>query len=429
MGEILRTGEPTGRRAGQEQSTVERSSAEQVCSAQISAYYLEIERLLDRVEHSATHYQALEVDQSATREDIHLAYKQAVSLLNPSRSGIAIVLPDDMQARTKQAFDRLSSAVAVLTNFGKRIEYDNSLRQKAKPRISVDIRMPLAPPLPKTVPIAPDGVPKTTGESANVSSDKSKITEDKQAAPPTVAQDAITIKHVPMQKEVYTKPVDREVEHDRRRTIRLKISLPARVTGHDRESGKWSETAYTTDVSRFGVALRMQRHVQFGMVLHLTLPLPIKLRSHGYSDPSYKVYAIVRRVEPPEDGVRLVGLEFLGERPPPGYIDTPWVTFRTRQWTGAERRREQRKAHSEPIRVKFLDESMSTVAEGEAMTENVSRRGIQIRLKAIPAEFDFVKVKKVRGRFEAVAVVRNEYAGKDGFRRLCLRFIDREWPL
>ena len=419
MSETLETGKPAGRQADQGLSVAER----------ISKYYLEIERLLDRVEHSATHYQALEVEQSATKEDIHLAYRRAVTLLNPSQSGIDIALPDDMQARTKQAFDKLSSAFSVLTNFGKRTEYDNSLRQKVKAHISVNIQMPLPPPSPKVVPIVGIESQKMPGESLNVSSDNAKINETRSNTPPAVAQDAITIKHIPMQKEVYTKPVDREARHDRRRCLRLKISIPARVTGHDRESGKWHETAYTGDVSRFGIALRMQRHIQCGMVLHLTLPLPVKLRSHGYCEPSYKVYAIVRRVEPPEAGVRVVGLEFLGEHPPPGYIATPWAAFRTRQWTGAERRREQRKAHSEPVKVKFLDEAMKPLAQGEATTENVSRHGIQIRLKVTPAEFDFVKVIRIKGRFEAVAAVRNLYAGKDGFRHLCLRFIDREWPL
>jgi len=51
--------------------------------------------------------------------------------------------------------------------------------------------------------------------------------------------------------------------------------------------------------------------VQPGLVLHLNMPLPTKLRSHGYSDPSYQLYAIVRRAEPLKSGTRIIGLEFL----------------------------------------------------------------------------------------------------------------------
>ena len=44
----------------------------------ISAYYLEIDYLLDRVEGSTTHYQTLGVERSASNEEIITAYQNSV---------------------------------------------------------------------------------------------------------------------------------------------------------------------------------------------------------------------------------------------------------------------------------------------------------------------------------------------------------------
>src|SRR5204863_428279 len=91
--------------------------------------------------------------------------------------------------------------------------------------------------------------------------------------------------------------------------------------------------------SRTGVTLRLRHRVRHGNVLYVSLPLPQRLRSHGMDEPEYRVYALVRRVHPVKDGIRVTALEFVGEQPPIGYLDKPWATFQTQPWTGAERRR------------------------------------------------------------------------------------------
>ena len=394
----------------------EQTSPVESATGQISAYYLEIERLLDRVENSVTHYQTLGVERSATREEIQRVFRRAVTMLYPSQYGIKVVLTDEIEERTRKAFDKLSSAFKVLANFGKRTEYDNSLRKKTLASLPVNIPVSLQAP-----PATPDADSKM--HVADV-----KSADNKPAALPEAIQDAVTIKRISMHREVYTKAIENPLVCDRRRSIRLKLSIPARVTGYSRDSGKWSETAQTVDVSRFGVALRLRRPVRHGAVLYLTLPLPFKLRSHGFSEPTYNVYAIVRRVEPASGGIRVAGLEFLGEHPPAGYIDKPWAIFRTRKWSGIERRREPRKEQAEHVAVEFLDESMRSLGEETGITENISRSGVQVRLKATPPEFDFVKVINRRRNFESLAVLRNRYASTDGFKHLCLRLIDHEWP-
>jgi hypothetical protein len=94
------------------------------------------------------------------------------------------------------------------------------------------------------------------------------------------------------------------------------------------------EMTQTVDVSRTGVTLRLSRRVRHGNVLYLTLPLPVKLRSHGYSDSSFKVYSLVRRVETAKKGMRVVALEFLGERSPAGYRENRGLYLRPEDGPG-----------------------------------------------------------------------------------------------
>src|ERR1051325_6964213 len=70
----------------------------------ISAHYLEIEYVLNRVENSATHYQTLGVERSATNEDIILAYHKTISVLHPSYYKIRAAFTDEMLMRIEETF-------------------------------------------------------------------------------------------------------------------------------------------------------------------------------------------------------------------------------------------------------------------------------------------------------------------------------------
>jgi hypothetical protein len=199
--------------------------------------------------------------------------------------------------------------------------------------------------------------------------------------------------------------------------------------GFDRKNGKWNEMSETIDVSRTGLTLRMKRRVRHGNVLYLTLPMPIKLRSHGYSEPHYSVYALVRRVEPARQGARVVGLEFLGEHPPAGFLEKPWALFRTKKWDGSERRRALRVRTAETIRIEYFSDAMQLLTSEEARTEDVSRTGLRVAVRAAPAEFDLVRVSCSANRFEALAAASNRFIAKDGVERLCVHFLEKEWPI
>jgi hypothetical protein len=215
---------------------------------------------------------------------------------------------------------------------------------------------------------------------------------------------------------------------NRRRSERLKLSLKVSVTGHHRHDGKWQEMAETLDVSRTGLRLLLRRPVRPGLVLHLRLPLPWRMRQHGQADPTYSVYAAVHRVEPRQDELNMVGLEFIGATPPQSYLEKPWLVYRPAQWRGANRRREAREQHFEAVWVEYLTASLQPISGGQGRTENVSRSGARVCVQPPGAEFDLVKVVALESGFESLAVVTDRYPREDGLERLCLHFIGAQWP-
>ncbi len=384
----------------------------------ISAYYLEIEPLLERVERSKTHYQTLGLERSATNEQIILAYHHTVKLLHPAYYKVRAAVPDDMLARIDLIFGKVSQAMFVLTTPHKRLEYDESLRRPARN----SGRLVLG---------------KFNDESESTATTETRTTEasavEKEAAEQDrgkpVDQQTVDINVVPIQRAVFTKLASAEKTGNRRRCDRYNLSVPVLIAGYDGAGGKWQEVAKTIDVSRLGVAVKLRKQVRHGAVLHVTLPLPMKLRSHGFSDPGYNMYAIVRRVELPKDETRIVGLEFIGKNPPAGYLYKPWATFRTQKWAGQDRRMEPRENRAEPVVVEFLNESMKSLGRSVAVTENISRGGARICIKSSPPKFDLVKITSVDRTFDSLALVRNHYVEHDGYDRLCVQFVNNKWPM
>ncbi|MEW6212687.1 MAG: PilZ domain-containing protein, partial [Acidobacteriota bacterium] len=353
------------------------------------------------------------------------------------------------------ALEKISQAFNTLANYGRRVEYDNSLRRKTAAPIPVrdpDSFKRQEPPrpaqtgelpalsLPAEATTAQVGIESdkalsdnpTVAPKANPTPDAQKAnpTPDAQKAAPTPAQEELNLLNLlATHNEVYVEAVGVDAAKDHRKCPRFKLKIPVRVSGYDKDGNKWKDMGQTIDVSRFGVAFSMRARTRRGMVLHLNLPLPARLRAHGYSDPSYSVWAIVRRVEPPRNGVREVGVEFLGEHPPPGFLAKPGSLYRNRNWDGVERRREDRKAVAEHVKLEFLDENQKTVSKEKGVLENVSRTGARVRLKSVPDEFDMVRVTGRSGSFTSLAAVRDWFAGKDGYERLCLNFLEEKWPV
>lgn len=368
---------------------------------QIRSYLLELERLLDRVERSTTHYQILGLEMAATYEQVNLSYLEIVALFYPSYA-ISATMPAEMVSRVERAFNKASQSFAVLARLSRRKEYDaalHSITNKAQP---TGFTAPLQSLAPRAKPALPQAAP--AGQ---------EIQGNQQEAG----------------QKAYKEFAKKTTGDNRRRYERFKIAIPARVMGHNRKSGKWSEMTETIDVSRTGITLRLRNRLRHGMVLYVTLPLPTKLRSHGFTDSGYNVYVLVRRVEPPKNGLRIIGLEFLGEHPPAGYLERPWAVFRTKKWAGTERRRASRLERSEVVKIEYFNENLDSISREETRTENLSRNGFRVSVKSAPMEFDLVRVTCPSRGFECIATLRNRFVGKDGRERLCLQFVDKDWPL
>lgn len=354
----------------------------------LGEYYLELERLLGQIEASATYYEALGLPHTVSIEQIKERYAAMVSMLCPSEQGFDPLFPEEVMSRIARSLERAGEAFSVLTNFGKRVEYDNLVLRGS------------ASPLPVVLPNAEATQRSEPEASAKGASDEalSELTVERKG-------------------------------DNRRRLERFTLSIPVRVTGYDSFDGKWNEMAQSINVSKLGVSLKMAHRLMHNTVLHLTMPLPVKLRNHGHADPSYNVYAIVRRVEMPSDGLRAVGLEFLGEHPPRGYLDKPWKMFRTVKWSGRDRRQEPRKQQAEPLEVHYLTESFDSVECQLGVTENVSANGARIHVRTVPPAFDLIRIVGRQQRFESLAAIRNRFTASDGFDRLCVEFTDRKWPV
>jgi DnaJ domain/PilZ domain len=374
----------------------------------ISAHYLEIGYLLDRIDGAATYYQLLGVERSAGEDQIVQAYHDAIAVLHPTYHKVRAAVPDEMLAKVDAAFNKLSKAFLVLTSPRQRAEYDASLTRS------------------KVVPLPIESAKPKKRTSGSLKRARANVEADGAAKPHT---GPIAIKVAAPQAAFTRLAADAVAAINRRRCERFNLSVPIFVKGYDRDGNRWQEVTKTLNVSRMGVAIRLQTGVRHGSVVHVTLPLPTKLRSHGFSEPGYNMYAIVRRVEPAGGEARVIGLEFIGSQPPAGYLHKPWATFRTQRWDGPDRRREPRIEHAENVLIEYLDESREVLAREVAVTENLSASGARLRIKSAPEDFEMARVTSGNQEFTSLALVRNRFTASDGGERLCLQFIEARWPL
>ena len=167
----------------------------------------------------------------------------------------------------------------------------------------------------------------------------------------------------------------------------------------------------------------MRRRVLVGHVLFLRMPMPVVLRNHEFLDQTYGTYAIVRWIRPPQDGFRLVGVEFMGELPPPGFRQRPWATFQISNWDGRDRRAESRETVSESIEIEYFDESEQLIKKDTGFIEDISSSGVRVCAQQPPLDADLIRILRPKVSLSVFALVRNRFKGRDGYDRLCAQLI------
>jgi curved DNA-binding protein CbpA len=376
---------------------------------EISAYYLEVEQVLGRIEQALNHYQILDLDRLATTGEIKLAYLRAVALLNPAQLGINLSVPENMLARIDPAFERISRAYSTLVNFARRMEYDASLSPRGTSPLTFN-----KPPR------------RNSREVTSPLAMASLVASAKQAAKRAELNAAAANPERPMTTPPVLEPPTGD---NRRRHERFKLSVPVHVTGYDRKGGRWHEATRTVDVSRTGALLHLRKRLKKGSVLYLTMPLPVRLRTRDFQDPTYVAYSLVQRVDGPKGHATAVGVEFIGPHPPDGYLERPWDLFQPARWSGTDRRRAPRKNLSEPVILEYFTDSMECIRQETALTENISGGGLRVIARVAPSDFATVRVTSSSRGLKSFAAMCDRFIGKDGLERLCLRLLETEWPL
>jgi PilZ domain-containing protein len=219
---------------------------------------------------------------------------------------------------------------------------------------------------------------------------------------------------------------DRSAGQERRREIRMALLLPVRVQGQYPDGEPWQEMTSTSDASFGGASMGLRRVVLRGQALHLSLPLPKRFRTHDFSAPSYRVYAVVCAVKPNGE----VGIRFLGKEPPGGYARNGAGLFLTPPTAAAAGSSERRAAPRRDGVFFFVLKPSSdrTRREEATVADNIGAGGARVKTTQPFAAGEIIEVEEPGGSFRTRAAVRHAYVGADAVGRLNLMFLDGQAP-
>lgn len=237
-----------------------------------------------------------------------------------------------------------------------------------------------------------------------------------------------------------------------RRIQRISLALPTRVESKVNGSMGWDEVTRLNDVSAFGAAFNLRRPIKRGRLVCMTIPLPRQLRCYDYSEPQYRVWALVRRCiavdQKDKAETYAIGVAFIGKAPPASYRENPArlyeITHRGEEslWHVKEAsanpdesdlpkdcRRHSRFAIPINITLEAIDVDGNPIATEVTVTENISLGGAAIFTTLQVEVGSFVRVISEQYDVSIIAIVRGKRLGADGIPRLHIEFIDRFFPL
>jgi hypothetical protein len=217
---------------------------------------------------------------------------------------------------------------------------------------------------------------------------------------------------------------------ERRKHRRVPMKLPVRIQGRDPDGTTWEVMSSCHDASLGGVGFQIDRGVVLGQVLHLSLPLPQPFRQYDLTDPSYRVYALVRNVRPAPGGALRIGVVFLGKHPPRGATTLPGELFlMPGDPAPVDRRRFPRHVVRLNLRLEAEYAPGGVPAAEHTVAEDMGQWGAQVKATTLPVvKGALLQVEEVGGDFRTRAEVRNITIGADGQPRLNLLFLDAAAP-
>jgi len=234
----------------------------------------------------------------------------------------------------------------------------------------------------------------------------------------------------------------------KRQHQRIPLALPFRVRCKESLEYEWTEMSRLIDVTQVGAGLTLTRPAEPSRLLHLTLPLPIRLRCFDHAEPQYRVWAVVRHIAVIQGTQGQVaslfraGVAFVGKRPPQSYEQDPTTRYdllpfdrgqsemwRVKERTNSNQRRETRLIIPVDVLIEAFDEKGNISMEENTVTENLTTRGTSVFTTWDIEIGRILRVTSVRDEFSVLAVVRGREVGSDGISRLGLEFLNERWPL
>lgn len=232
---------------------------------------------------------------------------------------------------------------------------------------------------------------------------------------------------------------------------REETRVSAQVKCHESEDCQWEQSTELINVSPFGALFQIGRPTEPGRLLHLTLPLPRRIRCYDHDEEQYRIWSLVRHIkllssgldEPPQFEV---GAAFIGKDCPAIHITDPAERFdivsptsKTGLWglresRGAdapgppEHRREPRHDIQADVVIELYDETGCLSDSEAARTENISRHGMAVLVSKDIVRGRYVRVRSAQYQLAVTAAVRRLAHLRDGRKRLHLEFVGEQWP-
>lgn len=230
---------------------------------------------------------------------------------------------------------------------------------------------------------------------------------------------------------------------------RLELKLPVRVRCRETADFEWTEITRLIDVTPFGAGFTLKRPVEKGRLLHMTIPMPRQLRVFDHVEDQYRVWALVRRINPIQstkagESLFEIGVAFIGKRPPRSYEEDPSRRYESNaqpesfslveDWVPSEMASDDKRIqtrHNIPVDmvVEILDDKGNVVQREQTVTENISNRGAAIYTTLDLQPGRFVRLTSEQYKLTVHAAIRGRSKGASGVTRIHVEFIDREWPL